>query len=903
MPAHDTPSLRIMMRRTPLAIKMLLATVVVGVATWGGLDSWQTNHLKGLFHEHLVDTVWEKALENQVAFEQHIKAHALTLQLLASQQSLADYLDKRPFKKAHAPLAFHTTPPQWLPQQIQDNALVAIRNLMLLDAHGIPRELYSKSGEAPPKALLSVNAPLLQLSHGQPFLTRLGNAPFLISSAPVLDAKGAVRATLLLANPLDNAFLNAPHGPIRPFGGALALLNGDPARVVASNQPQLAPPGMLLSKLEERFIIAGKSFLEAGSTDLTLQLASLVEIREFENLNSSILVTERQQRAITAFVLILSSIIMMFWVTRTIRAVTRRITSFVMENLGAKPQDVEDRDELGILEAQFEHLMHEVTRTRDDLQAEMGERSKAETELRKLSQAVEQSATAVVITDVDGRINYVNPEFTRLTGYRADEVIGRTPRILKSGETPRETFNDLWENISAGRTWQGILRNQKKNGQRYWEKNTISVIRDGDGAITHYLSVKEDITPRIQMERELQRAHEAAEAANLVKNRFLANISHELRTPINVIRASTQLIQQQCQESAPDKLSHLQNIQSSATRLASMIDDLVNLSRVETKQFILHKAPFEIRPFLESLKLAYDDTATEKGLTLHVDADGSLPVSILADEGHLRQALESLLSNAIQFTAQGGVAITATMDPDPSAARIVRFSISDTGDGIPSEKLEGIFDAFNQGGVTSQEGERNAIHGGMGLGLTFTKQLVELMGGRISVHSEPERGSVFHLHIPLETTDGIMGPAPADEAPPQQPHMVVASHNPVVRMILKRILDEHHIQVVELDGCQATGAFLENAQAARYVALVLDCSHLPDGGCSEIERIRSGETVNTDTPIVLLGGPSDSDAVSRLNALSGLSILDKPLQRDQVVEAVVAAVNQWNRWKRSANQI
>ena len=155
---------------------------------------------------------------------------------------------------------------------------------------------------------------------------------------------------------------------------------------------------------------------------------------------------------------------------------------------------------------------------------------------------MEQSPASVVITDLEGKIEYVNPKFTQVTGYSVEEAIGQNPRILKSGEWPSEAYRELWETITAGKEWRGEFHNKRKDSTLYWEYASISPIRNEKGEITHFLAVKEDITERKLAEAELARAKEAAEAANRAKDQFLANMSHEIRTPMNGIIGMTELV-------------------------------------------------------------------------------------------------------------------------------------------------------------------------------------------------------------------------------------------------------------------------------------------------------------------------------------------------------------------------
>ncbi len=219
---------------------------------------------------------------------------------------------------------------------------------------------------------------------------------------------------------------------------------------------------------------------------------------------------------------------------------------------------------------------------------DMTERKRVEEQLRKLSRAVEQSPSTVVITDTDGNIEYVNPKFTQLTGYSREEVIGQNPRILKSGETPPQEYGQLWSTIMSGGEWRGEFHNRKKNGELYWESASISPIRDPEGNITHFLAVKEDITERKRAEEEIRKLNadltrRALELNVMYKEleAFSYSVSHDLRAPLRGIDGFSQaLMEEHGSKLGPQGMHYLQRVRAATQRMAQLIDDLLLLSRV-----------------------------------------------------------------------------------------------------------------------------------------------------------------------------------------------------------------------------------------------------------------------------------------------------------------------------------
>ncbi len=400
----------------------------------------------------------------------------------------------------------------------------------------------------------------------------------------------------------------------------------------------------------------------------------------------------------------------------------------------------------------------------------ISERRRAEEALRKLSRAVEQSPVSVVITDTAGCIEYVNPWFTRVTGYTFEEACGQNPRVLKSGRMPPEIYTELWQTILSGNVWHGEFHNRKKNGELFWEVATISSITNSDGVVTHFVAIKEDITAQKLAATELQRAKEAAEAANRAKSTFLASMSHELRTPLNAILGFAQLLAEE-PDMLPEHQEYLQIIERSGQHLLELINDVLELSKIEAGRVTIFEQDFNLHHLLEDVVDMFRLQVSSKRIQLLLEIESTVPQGIVADQGKLRQVLINLLSNAIKFTHEGGVALRTGADPltqsdvsadqastgladeAPSEDRILLyFEIEDSGMGIAPEDLERIFDFFAQ--TTSGK----QVQEGTGLGLPISQHFVHLMGGELQVASAAGRGSIFSFAIPVRLAPSISSP-------------------------------------------------------------------------------------------------------------------------------------------------
>ncbi|MDX2502123.1 MAG: response regulator [Deltaproteobacteria bacterium] len=358
-------------------------------------------------------------------------------------------------------------------------------------------------------------------------------------------------------------------------------------------------------------------------------------------------------------------------------------------------------------------------------------------ELRKLSQATENSPASVVVTDKNGTIEYVNQTFSEITGYSAEKAIGKNPRLLKSGIHPNSFYKNLWDTILSGKTWQGEFRNQKKTGEKFWESASISAINNEDGDITHFVAVKQDITERKRMEQDILSAKEKAEEATRAKSDFLANMSHEIRTPMNaVIGMSYLALQTDLNAKQQDYLS---KIQSSANSLLGIINDILDFSKIEAGKLDMESVEFNLDDVLDNLANLVTVKAQEKeNLEVLFATDQEVPRFLVGDPLRLGQVLINLANNAVKFTESGEIVVSTELSMDAETDLKIKFSVKDTGIGLSEDQIGKLFQSFSQADTSTTR-----KFGGTGLGLTISKRLVTMMGGEIWVDSEPGQGTTF----------------------------------------------------------------------------------------------------------------------------------------------------------------
>ena len=360
-------------------------------------------------------------------------------------------------------------------------------------------------------------------------------------------------------------------------------------------------------------------------------------------------------------------------------------------------------------------------------------------ELRKLSSAVEQSPSTVIIADLEGRIEYVNPKFTQSTGYTLEEVRGRNPRILKSGATSSDEYANLWATITAGEEWRGVFHNKKKNGELFWEAASISPIRDSDGVITHFLAVKEDITDRKRLEQEVEtRNREISKNRELaVMGRMASMIAHDLRNPLSSVKMALQILGEKAARIWRSEEDELQGIAlEQVGYMEEILEDMLSFSRPDA----LKPEWVSIGKILDQAIISCQRQIDEYGARLDTWYQPGLP-TIHADPRKLRQVFSNIILNALQATEgiterKPEITVTVQLEIGSEQPKIC-VEVCDNGRGIAPDQQDKLCEPF----FTTRSK-------GTGLGLAIVKRIVVQHCGTVCLSPINDGGTRVCVVVP-----------------------------------------------------------------------------------------------------------------------------------------------------------
>jgi len=502
------------------------------------------------------------------------------------------------------------------------------------------------------------------------------------------------------------------------------------------------------------------------------------------------------------------------------------------------------------------------------------ERKLAEEQLLKLSQAVMQSPVPIVITDFLGKIEFVNQMFTQLTGYSADEAIGRSPSSLKSGKTRPEVYESLWSTVSSGRVWAGDVHNRHKNGDLYWVHSTISPIRNSAGAISHYMAFLESMTERKQLEEQLRQAQKMEAIGQLA-----GGVAHDFNNILTVIMGFGQLLQHALEADDP-KRGNLKQILDAAERATHLTSSLLAFSR---KQVMLLQ-PVELSELTRNLtrflaRIIGEDVALRTDLA-------SEPLPVLADSGQMEQVLMNLATNARDAMPGGGELRIRTqsvlLDQEfyrqhgyGASGRYALVTITDTGSGMNAETREKIFEPF----FTTKAPGR-----GTGLGLSIVYGIVKQHGGYITIDSSCGAGTTFSIYLPLTVADRQKAAERTSSEPPRggKETILVVEDDAMVRHLVDSVLQSFGYQVLLAEsGEQAIELFEANWHSIDLALLDVIMPRMNGKQVCEVLRERCPRL-----KVLFLTGYTADLIQDKGILVDGIDLLLKPAQPDELAKKV-----------------
>jgi PAS domain S-box-containing protein len=389
---------------------------------------------------------------------------------------------------------------------------------------------------------------------------------------------------------------------------------------------------------------------------------------------------------------------------------------------------------------------NEVLRTQNETILETQKALKKQaSEARKLAHVASRTDNSVVITNSEGRIEWVNASFERLTEYKLDEILGKRPGdFLQGKNTNPETVSYMSQRLKAQKGFNVEVINYSKTGRPYWLRIDARPIFNDAGDLTHFIAVELDITTQKQTEERLNMARIKAENASKAMSEFLATVSHEIRTPMNGIIGMLEILMDTRLDM--DQRHYLSLIRVSSEALLKIINDVLDLSKIQASRFEMDIQPFTLRKLTDQIVGLMAYTAGNKGLTFEILVDPSVHNHWKGDASRLRQIMINLIGNAIKFTEEGSIKVYVNVSESSTSSNAkLCFTVMDTGIGIPENRLEDIFKPFTQIGREHRPNQK-----GTGLGLSISKKLVELMEGSISVRSKEGQGTEFQVEIPIE---------------------------------------------------------------------------------------------------------------------------------------------------------
>jgi PAS domain S-box-containing protein len=502
---------------------------------------------------------------------------------------------------------------------------------------------------------------------------------------------------------------------------------------------------------------------------------------------------------------------------------------------------------------------------------------KEQTHRDVLGKAVDSATDIFELTDTEAVFEYVNPAFEKVVGFGSNDAIGKTSAaLMRSDHHEPEFFREIKQSLDAGKPWSGVIVSRTRSGRLVHLESTIAPVTNKKGDITHHVAVKRDITERLardralhESNRALEQARDAAVSASKAKSEFLANMSHELRTPLNAIIGYSEMLAEDYEDN-PQTVSDLARIRSAGKHLLELINDVLNISKIEADKIELYPEDFAVRDLIESVAETIRPMASKNKNKFEVHCSEEVS-TLFADKTRVQQVLLNLLSNACKFTEEGEVTLEVDLYRDNGASS-VRFQVKDSGIGISEAQAERLFKPFSQA-----DSSTTRKYGGTGLGLVISQRFTEMMQGSIAFDSEPGIGTTFTVTLPLKTITRRR--RPTSRAPIGSPVVLIIDDDASVRDLFSRSLTERGFEV-----CCAPGGVegIKSASQIQPDVIVLDVK-MPGMSGWEVLSTLKLEEQTANIPVIMMTILEQED-IGR--ALGASDYLLKPIEPAKLTEAI-----------------
>jgi PAS domain S-box-containing protein len=498
----------------------------------------------------------------------------------------------------------------------------------------------------------------------------------------------------------------------------------------------------------------------------------------------------------------------------------------------------------------------------------------------RLRQVIEHVADVLFEQDLEGRFTFLNPAWYDATGFTLEESLGRHFVEFVHPDDATVT-RDAFEALLNDGTVPAIqpMRYLTRDGQFRWMEARARRLTDANDMPAGTIGTLRDVTAQRAMAEEIARAHQQALQSSAMMSEFLANMSHEIRTPLNGVVGLTSILGES--ELTAEQRQLVLGAQQSAEMLLTLVNDILDLSKIEAGSLLLDQTAFDLRQWVNDVAEPGFSKARKKGLDVRLDVSAELPARIVGDSTRVGQILTNLIDNAVKFTSAGVVSVVAVPSQSPDGKRMLRVSVTDSGIGIPLDKQAVVFEKYRQA-----DGSTTRRYGGTGLGLAICRQLATLMDGDIGLESTEGVGSTFWFAIPLASAPVEEPPRQASVSqprrdPPAAPRALLVEDNPTNQFVARKFIEKAGCIVeVASNGAEA----LEKIAAADFDLVFMDCQMPIMDGYEATKRIRQGRL--SQVPIIAMTAHAMKGDRERCLAVGMTEYLSKPLKPNTVADMI-----------------